>query len=32
MKKLKKRFADFRYYLKRGYGLLQSWRLARMTL
>lgn len=29
---MKKFFGDFLYYLRRGYGVRNSWRLARVTL
>lgn len=29
---MRKLIADYFYYLRRGYGLRQSWRLAKVTL
>lgn len=29
---MRKLFRDFLYYLRRGYGIRLSWRLARITL
>jgi hypothetical protein len=32
MNEARKFLADFAYYLRRGYGVRNSWRLARITL
>lgn len=29
---MKKTIGDFLYYLRRGYGVRQAWRMARITL
>lgn len=29
---MKKRIGDFLYYVRRGYGMRNAWRLARLTL